>query len=111
MRSTDAFRRLRSFVLVLVVAVAAACDRAEPLSSTGSTPIPVTNPIQDVLQQSSPAPSQEGIAAVILVDTSGSMGDPVLDANGNQQPKIKIAQQAAMNLVDQFAGYASGHPD
>jgi hypothetical protein len=76
-----------------------------------STPIPVTNPIQDVLQQSSPAPSQEGIAAVILVDTSGSMGEPVPDVNGNRQPKIKIAQQAAMNLVSQFADYASAHPD
>ena len=113
MRGPDGFRGLRSFVLVLVVtvAVAKACDRSEPPSSTVSTPIPVTNPIQDVLQQSSPAPSQEGLAAVILVDTSGSMGEPVPDVNGNQQPKIKIAQQAAMNLVSQFADYASAHPD
>ena len=107
------FRELRSFVLVLVVVVVAAkaCDRSEPPSSTVSTPIPVTNPIQDILRQGNPAPSQEGIAAVILVDTSGSMGEPVRDAEGNQKPKIKIAQQAAMNLVNQFDGYAREHPD
>jgi hypothetical protein len=107
------FRELRGliFVLILVVGVAKACDRPDPPSSTVSTRIPVTNPIEDVLRQGNPVPSQEGIAAVILVDTSGSMGEPVRDAEGNQKPKIKIAQQAAMNLVNQFDGYARDHPD
>jgi len=100
-------------VLAVIVAVAAAkgCNNPEPPSSTVSTPIPITNPIQDLIQQRNPAPSQEGIAAVILVDTSGSMGEPVRDVNGIKQSKIKIAQHAAMNLVTQFDDYAKAHPE
>ena len=99
------------FALFAALGTARGCAGSDPPSSTVSTPIPVTNPIQDMLQQGNPAPSQEGIAAVILVDTSGSMGEPVRDADGNKRPKIKIAQQAALNLVNQFDAYARDHPD
>jgi hypothetical protein len=48
---------------------------------------------------------------VILIDTSGSMHEPVRDADGNQRPKINIAQQAALNLVNQFDNYSRAHPE
>ena len=53
----------------------------------------------------------EGIAAAILIDTSGSMRERVRDADGASQQKIAIAQRAAMNLVDQFDNYAREHSD
>lgn len=110
-RDSGGFLKVFGVALILAVGAAKGCGSSEPPSSTVSTAIPVTNPIQDMLQQGNPAPAQEGIAAVILVDTSGSMGDAVPDADGNRKPKIKIAQQAAMNLVNQFDGYAREHPD
>jgi len=103
----------RAFWLALIVAIVAvkSCDRPAPPASSESTSIPVTNPIQDALYQSNPAPPREGIAAMILIDTSGSMRESVRDADGNLQPKMKIAQQAALDLVNQFDTYARAHPD
>jgi hypothetical protein len=98
-------------VLIVAVIAVKSCDRPAPPTSSDSTPIPVTNPIQDALRQSNPAPSREGIAAVILIDTSGSMRETVRGADGNLQPKIKIAQKSALDLVNQFDTYARAHPD
>ena len=42
---------------------------------------------------------QDGLAAVVLVDVSGSMADRVRDANGERRRKIVIAQRAALDLV------------
>jgi hypothetical protein len=112
--SEDFWRLSRSswLLLAIVVVVAAkSCGQPEPPAATVSTSIPVTNPIQDALRQSNPAPAREGIAAVILIDTSGSMRETVRDVDGNMQPKIKIAQKSALDLVNQFDTYARAHPD
>ena len=103
----------RKLLLILVIAFAAtrSCnDRksAPPTSSGISTP--VRNPIEDVLQHP-PAQYREGIAAAILIDTSGSMQLSVKDADGVMQPKIAIAQRSALNLVNQFDAYAREHSD
>lgn len=55
--------------------------------------------------------SREGIAAVVLIDVSGSMDDDVKDADGGSQPKIEVARRAALDLVRQFDRYAKAHPD
>jgi hypothetical protein len=103
--------------LVLIMAFAAARNwdnrderaAAPPHSSRVSTP--VRNPIEDVLRPVAPAQYREGIVAAILIDTSGSMKETVRDADGAMQPKISIAQRAALNLVNQFDTYARGHSD
>jgi Mg-chelatase subunit ChlD len=103
------------FVLMVGLAVGAfkGCDddrtARRPASDRVSTP--VRNPIEDVLRPAAAAPSREGTVAAILVDTSGSMGEKVRDADGAMQPKIEIAQRAALNLVNQFDAYAREHSD
>jgi hypothetical protein len=71
---------------------------------------PVQNPIEDVLR---PAVRQykEGIAAAILIDTSGSMNLKVDDVDGSKRPKIDIARRAALDLVKQFDKYVRDHTD
>jgi nitric oxide reductase activation protein len=62
-----------------------------------------------MLQPKVPAELREGIAAAILIDTSGSMEQRVKDADGRPRPKIEIAQRAALDLVNQFETYAHEH--
>lgn len=52
----------------------------------------------------------DGVAAVVLVDVSGSMADRVRDADGERRRKIVIAQRAALDLVRSFEAYAKAHP-
>ena len=93
-------------ILIMAFAASRSCDKrtsTPPPSSQVSTP--VRNPIQDVLRPVAPAQYREGIVAAILIDTSGSMKERVRDADGAMQPKISIAQRAALKLVDQFDTY------
>jgi Mg-chelatase subunit ChlD len=64
-----------------------------------------------MLRPVAPIQRREGIAAAILIDTSGSMEDRVQDTDGIRRKKIDIAQRAAMNLVKQFDAFAREHPD
>jgi len=50
---------------------------------------------------------RDGLAAVVLIDVSGSMKR---DAPGSRDSKIVIARRAATDLVEQFAKYADDHP-
>ena len=54
---------------------------------------------------------RDGLAAAIAIDVSGSMDEKVTDRDGKKEPKIDIARRAALDLVDQFARYATAHPD
>ncbi len=54
---------------------------------------------------------QDGIALSILLDTSGSMNDPVPGADGRPAPKIQIAQKALLNFIGQLASFIRGNPD
>jgi len=51
---------------------------------------------------------REGLAAVVLMDVSGSMKETIDRQTG---PKIGIARRAALDLVRQFDAYAVAHPD
>ena len=94
-------------LLALAVGSARTCGKGAPRTSRVSTP--VRNPIQDVLRPNSSAEYRDGIAAAILIDTSGSMNQQVKDADGRARPKIEIAQRAAIGLVNQFDAYAREH--
>jgi von Willebrand factor type A domain len=96
-------------VILLAVFVAArSCDRPKSRSSSTRVSTPVQNPIQDVLK---PTQTQykPGVAAAILIDTSGSMKERVRDSDGAMRPKIDIAQRAALDIVNQFDAYAREH--
>ena len=51
---------------------------------------------------------KDGLAAVVLVDVSGSMHDRI---KGERRRKIEAAQAAAIDLVGAFARYAKAHPE
>ncbi len=50
-------------------------------------------------------------AVAILVDTSGSMAQPVRDAAGRERPKHQIARDALRRIVDYSADWLPKHPD
>ena len=53
---------------------------------------------------------REGIAALLLIDASGSMAESVRTQTG-PRPKIEVARDAALVLVRRFDEYAKTHPD
>ncbi len=52
-----------------------------------------------------------GTAVVVLVDTSGSMGQPVRDKDGKPRPKHQIAHEALERIIEQTAAWKKAHPD
>jgi len=67
--------------------------------------------IRELIQPPPGAGARYGIAAAVLLDTSGSMNDPVPAVGGGTRPKIEIAREVAVDLVRQFAEFAARHPD
>ena len=53
---------------------------------------------------------RDGIAALVLMDVSGSMSDRIEGEQG-RRPKIETARRAALTLIKQFDAYAKAHPD
>src|SRR5258705_13378885 len=96
-------------LLFFVVTNAAYRSCGKPASRSSRVSTPVRNPIQDELRPNPSAQYREGIAAAILIDTSGSMDRKVEDADGRSRRKIEIAQSSALSLVKQFDGYAREH--
>jgi hypothetical protein len=99
------------FFIIIMVTMARRCEDQRQTSSPSPVTTPVENPIEKVIQPTSPREYRDGIAAIILVDTSSSMAEKVKDANGDRQPKMAIAQRAAIKLVNQFDQYAREHPE
>ena len=48
---------------------------------------------------------------MILVDTSGSMSQPVNDRGGKQRPKYEIAREALDRIIEHTAEWKKAHPD
>jgi Mg-chelatase subunit ChlD len=69
------------------------------------------NPIEDQLRPPPSVEFQEGTAAIVILDTSGSMKDKVKDADGEKKPKLQIARRAVLELVRQFERFAIEHKD
>jgi hypothetical protein len=67
--------------------------------------------IREQMKPASVAPSEEGIAAAILLDTSGSMKDPVEGSGKQMIAKLQVAQKALLNVVEQFGKFAATHKD
>ena len=73
--------------------------------------IRISNPLEDMLRSSAGGEKREGIAVVILVDTSGSMAEKVAGGGGELTPKINIAKRSVIDLVRQFERYARENPN
>ena len=96
----------------LVVASALFASGCTVSCSTGSDVADTSDQkIDQQLTPASTAAAREGLAAVILIDVSGSMDGQVAGENGASERKIDIARRAAVDLVDQFARYAEEHRD
>jgi Mg-chelatase subunit ChlD len=81
-------------------AVPAADDKAEALAA-----------LETELKPAADTVWQDGLAAIVLVDVSGSMRDRVRDADGERRRKIEIAHRTALDLVRAFETYAREHAD
>ena len=93
-------------LLLLLAALAAACE-IQP-SATG--PFQGRNPLEEQLRPPAGVERREGVAAAVLMDTSGSMEEGVAGADGNKVEKIVIARRAVTSLVRQFEEYAQKNP-
>jgi hypothetical protein len=95
------------FPLIFCLLVLAGCQFPKPEKSAKG---PRNNPLGEMLRTPAPAARQEGIAAAVLIDTSGSMRSRVADGDGSSKPKILIAQRAAIDCLRQFEEFARNNP-
>lgn len=105
------FNGVLLMLFLIVVFGTRRCDREETSTPPpGRVSTPVSNPIEEAL---TPPASEykEGVAAAILIDTSGSMNEEVKDTDGTRRRKIEIARRAALDIVNQFDTFARDHAD
>ena len=109
--------RARLLALACASLLAVACGSEQPPaagSSSGtaaSADAGVPRRILEITEELAPereVPARDGVAAAILIDVSGSMDQRT--AGRSSAVKIAVARGAAVDLVDQFARYASDHP-
>ena len=96
-----------------VLLLLGACDSTQPPAPGSKTVFNRRNDpgaIRDLMKSAAEPAPQEGIAAAILLDTSGSMKDPI-EAAGKQAAKLQIAQKALLNVLGQFSNFARKHPE
>ena len=105
--SGNALAWMALLVLVLLARLSA-CDQQH---SSSRTRAPRRNPIESVLSTGTSAEQKEGTAAIILMDTSGSMRDSVTDSDRSRRPKIEIARRAVVSAVQRFDDFARKHPE
>ena len=98
--------RTIKFVPLLLACFILAC-----LQRSSSTVYEGRNPLDEMLKPPQPVTRQEGIAAAILVDTSGSMEDQVVASDGFSIQKIVVARRAVVDLIRQFEQYSRKNPD
>jgi hypothetical protein len=97
-------------LVALVVLLSSEGEPPRPVAGPGGAQPAYRNPIAKLLETPAPPTRREGVAAAILLDTSGSMKNPVRDADGSARPKLDIARRAMLEVIKQFDGYARAHP-
>jgi hypothetical protein len=83
---------------------------AEPQKAPVRAP-PAVNPIQRMLDLPQPPQRRPGIAAALLLDTSGSMRQQPRGPQGAGEPKIATARRALVAAAGQFERYWRAHPE
>jgi Mg-chelatase subunit ChlD len=97
--------------LCLLLAAAGCGRRADHATAPAGRPAPPAGASGVSPIDLPAAAARPGIAVVILVDTSGSMGQRVRDRAGRQRPKHEIAREALERIIDQTARWKAKHPD
>ena len=100
---------LVALLLLFLLTRISGCGQQHP--SSGRSFAPQRNPIESMLSTATSVERKEGTAAVILMDTSGSMRDSVADVDGLRKPKIVIARRAVVNVVQRFSDFAQKHSE
>jgi len=102
---------------IAVTAVIALVLMSSGCSSSSSPKTPMFNKpgspevIKKLITPAAVAAREDGIAAAILLDTSGSMQDAVQGSDKKPKAKIKVAQDALFNVLQQFSDFGKKHPD
>ena len=97
------------FIIIAVARRWSSPDSGAPQPSEQERPREEIASIARSLTPDTVSPSRDGIAAVVLMDVSGSMGESIRDG-GRRRPKIDIAREAAIALIRQFDAYGKAHP-
>ncbi len=101
--------------LALGVVIMAALSGCKPRQDTKPMPAkaPVTEPrFHSPYTINLPKVDQRlGTAVVVLLDTSGSMANPVQDRTGRSRPKHEIAREALEGILQYTHDWKQKHPD
>lgn len=111
-----AFRSLTTsatWICILGLAFLPGCGRDQPPPRGPNTAAPSEENRGSLLPPIELAqPSQRlGTAIVVLIDTSGSMSEPVVDQTGRVQPKNVIAQAALTRIIQVTDDWHKKHAD
>ena len=97
----------RSFLMIFFVGSCSTSQSPQPEFNKPGNP----EAIRKLLQSDMAVAPQEGIAAAILLDTTGSMKEEVQGADKKPKPKIQVATMALLKLLQQFSAFAQKNPD
>ena len=110
---TGPARRTPALAVAALALALVGCGRAQPRVTVKGGPAPQEPPQRvsgnykiDLYR----APERDGTAVVVLVDTSGSMGQSVKDARGQVRPKYQIAREALANIIRNTGAWQKAHP-
>jgi len=98
----------KAITAVVVLAIVRACSNDRDRERDDPSEIAAKIDLSIAPPPDATSTPREGIAAVVLMDVSGSMND---DVRGGDEQKIAIARRAAFDLLTQFDTYARAHPD
>jgi Mg-chelatase subunit ChlD len=105
--------RARRYLAFALFVAAAACrddSSAQPPLHAPPAVAPTSRAerrLDAALAPATPVEERPGLAAMVLIDVSGSMEQRI---RGERTQKIEVARRAALDLVEQFARYATDHP-
>lgn len=101
--------RAASLTLLLISLTLLGCGRASSPGRPGAT-APARSVGYPHIRLPE-APPRDGIAVVVLLDTSGSMSGKVPGADKQLRPKADIALESLRRIVRQTADWKTKHPD
>ena len=115
--------KMRFFAVCLALCVCGslpACGRKSSAPPAPSTAAPAATSTKGSSDETGAAYSpielpqadqRLGTAVVVLIDTSGSMAQPVRDKTGQSRPKNQIAREAMEHIVRYTSDWKKQHPD
>ena len=98
---------VRAAIVAGVCAVIVVCAPDEQEQAAATTSRAERRASEALAPEATPE-AKDGVAAAIMIDVSGSMEQRA--GRGDNVEKIVVARKAALDLVDQFAKYATDHP-